>query len=171
MLAKETQGDFVKAAPPGATYRTVAESNLPAPKLELNAKPSISDKPDGTNRTRRTLMLLALFIAAGALASTVLFFGNNDNGTPGNANNGLQVLEINLSPSDLPFVELIVISSPAGSARQSGDIVATLTPSARNVILDQAGTWSLRAKFQERYSELITVRVPEEKSLNVVIPE
>jgi hypothetical protein len=37
--------------------------------------------------------------------------------------------------------------------------------------LDQAGTWQLQGRFQNRFSDVVTIEVPRDLSVTLVIPE
>ncbi|MBS3933418.1 MAG: hypothetical protein KGZ35_03605, partial [Truepera sp.] len=162
----ETPG-FVKMPPPGATYRTVSGDGRPAaPILPREAPIDLGQR----ERTYRRLVLLALLLILATGLALLAFwrqgFGNVLE--PGVSPVVRFIVNVGVVPDDLRQVRLVVVESPAGSRLRPGNEVATVPGPA---VLDQAGLWQLQARFQNLTSEVVAVRVPDERAITITLRE
>lgn len=165
---KETDGPgFVKDLPPGGTYRSGEEPSFTrrTPVRVEKSSPFAPPSP----RTRRLFLLVLLLVAAAILGVLALM---QQNETPAAATPGRSatqyIVSVAVEPPTLRNVTLIVVSSPPGSNYQPGHEV-TFVPGP--AVLDQAGEWQLMGRFRNSLSDTVTVNVPDERSLTLLIPD
>lgn len=131
----------------------------------MDVEPEETQLPSRRNVWRLVgLILIALALASLALLRRGAGEGQGFTG----ANRPSYIISVQVIPSDLRLVTLSVVDSPAGSARQAGDEIATVPGRA---VLDQEGTWQLQARFQNRSSDVVSVNVPQTRSVILEIPE
>jgi len=163
---KASDPGFVKHLPPGATYRAGSLDDAPRP-----APIRIDDAADDQVRRRAwrgpgLLVLLVLVVALGIfLALRAQRASTLAQVTPGTVSH---LVDVRVSPSNLPPVSLVVDRSPDGSRYTRGTIIGTVP---RRVGFDAAGTWVVHARFQGRSSESVTLKVPDDTVITVVFPE
>ena len=161
---RDTSPGFVKALPPGATYRhgNVDEGLRPAP-IRL-------DSQEETVRRRRSwrgpALLLLVVLVAGLAAYLTILAQQRDAGGP-TASAVYYLVEVKVEPPNMPPVQLIVEQSPQGSTNARGTAMASVPG---RVPFDAAGTWVVHGKFQERTTEPVTVQVPETTSFTLSFP-
>ena len=163
--SKSKHPTFVKAPPPGATYRagSLDEAVPPAP-IRL-------DLPRQERRRRRSwrgpLLLLAVLVAGGGLAA-LAFLGQGGLAPAPSASDGANyIVNVQVQPADLPPVDLYVAKSPAGSATPAGTIICR---APCKVVLDRKGDWQFVAQFQGRRSAPADVTLPGQRSVVVTFP-
>ncbi len=158
-------GSFRKGPPPGVTYRTgetpVASSHGSSPHLHL---PS-----NERTRRRRTWLLAALLVLAVVLA-VVTAVARRPVPPPPGASGPLSsfVVEVRIEPTSLPPVSLVVIASPGGSRLGAGSVLGTVP---RRVVFDAEGTWQVQGRFQDRRSETVTFRLPQDREIVLPFPD
>ncbi len=159
---------FVKDLPPGAKYK--AGSNEPVNPSHSALRAPIIIEEDSKKRDNRRGFLLFSLVAAAIMLASLAFFRQDLTvfSGPQSANRVQYIVNVNIEPESLRYVSLLVVKSPSGSARRPNDIIANVPGPA---VLDQAGEWQLRARFQDNISEAVTVRVPEEQAITLVLPE
>lgn len=163
----ETPG-FVKRPPPGATYRTVISDNRPAAPILPREAPAI-DLGQRTRAHRRLVLLVLLLILAAGLAYLAFWRQGFGNAIAPGVNPVVRfIVNVGVAPEDLRQVRLVVVESPAGSRLRPGSEVATVPGPA---VLDQPGLWRLQARFQDLTSEVVALRVPEERALTMTLRE
>ena len=157
---------FVRDLPPGGVYRAGTEegSRPPAP---FEAPPDIILE-DERRGGRRLILLVALLVGAALLA--VLAFLGRDAGVTGprSAAAPTYALRVSVEPRSIANAVLLAIVSPDGSSLNTGDEIAYVPGRAS---LDAAGVWRLQARYQDRLSAPVSVRVPEETAVTLVFPE
>jgi len=170
----ETPG-FVKMPPPGATYRTVSGDGRPAaPILAFSPaarKPREAPIDLGQReRAYRRLVLLALLLVLATGLAFLAFWRQGFGNALGPGINPVVrfIVNVGVEPDDLRQVRLVVVESPAGSRLRPGNEVATVPGPA---VLDRAGLWRLQARFQNLTSEVVVVRVPDERAITITLRE
>jgi hypothetical protein len=166
---------FVKDLPPGATYRAGKSdtvTNAPYKDTPPPTSASFNDvflKNDSSNRnTRRTLLLVGLGIAALVLMGLVFFRQRETPLVTTPTTTALNyIVSVSVQPTNMPPVQLRIISSPAGSKKKAG---STLTTVPNQIVLDQAGIWQFQGEFQDLKSEIISLQLPEQRSMTIVMP-
>ena len=155
---------FVKAPPPGATYRagSVDETVPPAP-IRLDLPP-----PKERRRSwRGPLLLLGALVVGGGLAALAFLWQGGTAPAP-SAGNGLNyIVSVQVQPANLPPVDLYVAKSPPGSGTPAGTI---LCRAPCKVVLDRKGDWQFVAQFQGRRSAPADVTLPGQRSVVVTFP-
>lgn len=162
---RDSGAGFVKDLPPGATYKAGnVEEDVRVPPMDLN----ISAVPKRPKRQwRLPLLVAALVLVAGAAGYLALVSSREPPGAvPGTA--GIShFVDVRVDPPNLPPVSLIVEQRPAASAYRAGTIIGSVP---RRVRFDAAGTWVVRATFQGRVSESVTLNVPGDTVIVIVFP-
>ena len=78
-----------------------------------------------------------------------------------------------VTPDDLPPVDLYVVNSPAGSRTPPGSILTRLNAGRNETTLDQEGVWQFQARYQDRVSDVVTLTLPappEERTVTLHVP-
>ena len=176
-LAQERDESFVKDLPPGATYRA-GDSSATQSRPALVEEHSFDDEPERNQTLRRVLLLGLLLVLVATLAFLIFYVQQRRNvvTTPPPAETGTvgaTLVSIQVTPDDLPPVDLYVVNSPAGSRTPPGSILTRLNPGRNDVTLDQEGVWQFQARFQDRVSEVATLTLPappEARTLTLDVP-
>ncbi|MEX2535415.1 MAG: hypothetical protein WD273_07400 [Trueperaceae bacterium] len=123
---------------------------------------------DGGDRRRR-LALLGVLMAAVVVLALLAMYGPRGSVPPASPTleNTIYVVEVAVEPQTLPPVAIHLITSPPGSSLARGD---TLGTAPRHLALDLPGTWAFQGRLQDRRSPVVTIQVPEERSLTLTIP-
>jgi hypothetical protein len=172
---------FVKMPPPGATYRTVSGDGRPAAPISAFSKHLRSFSPSARKpleapidlgqreRTYRRLVLLVLLLILATGLALLAFWRQGFGNALGPGGNPVVrfIVTVGVVP-DLQQVRLVVVESPPGSRLRPGNEVATVPGPA---VLDQAGLWRLQARFQNLTSEVVVVRVPDERAITITLRE
>ena len=176
--AAELRDDrFVKDLPPGATYRP-GEASATQMRPGLVEEYSFEDEPERAQTLRRALLLGLLLVLVATLAFLIFFVQQRRNvvTTPPPADTepvGATLVVVQVTPADLPPVDLYVVNSPAGSRTPPGSILTRLNPGRNDVTLDQEGVWQFQARFQDRVSDVATLTLPappEERIITLDVP-
>jgi serine/threonine protein kinase len=171
--AADSKQPFVKDLPPGATYRAgKADANPNVPYKETPLPPTFEDvflkNKTSRQNTRRTYLLLGLFLGALILIGLVFFRQRTFTATTDPDASALNyIVDVAVEPVGLSRVDLRIISSPAGSKRKAGDILTTVP---NKIVLDQPGIWEFQGEFQELRSEVVRLQLPDQRSMLVVMP-
>ena len=157
---------FVRDLPPGGVYRAGTEEGA-RPPAPFEPPPDIILE-DERRGGRRLILLVALLVGAALLA--VLAFLGRDTGVaePRSAAAPTYALRVSVEPRNIANAVLLAIVSPDGSSLNTGDEIAYVPGRAS---LDAAGEWRLQARYQDRLSAPVSVRVPEEEAVTLVFPE
>ncbi len=158
---------FVKDLPPGAKYRAgnLEESPRPAP-FRL-------DKDDLRPRDRRSFrgaaLLLLLILVAGFAAYLSFVARNPEPGTGGGgpATRVAHIVDVRISPPNMPPVELYVDRSPSGSSIAAGTLLGS---APRRYTFDANGSWVVHAEIQGRRSDSVTFELPLTSSITLTFP-
>lgn len=157
---------FVKDLPPGATYRAGD------PEEEIRVQPipfDVSPLPTPKRQSWRVpLLLLILFVVAGAAAYVSLVAKP---GTPGALTAGGaegHIVKVNVLPAGLPPVRLVVDKSPEGSAYKPGTIIAMVP---RSVSFDAPGAFTVHGEYFGRVTDRVTLEVPKERAITLTFPD
>ncbi len=172
--AKNLKDSFVRELPPGATYRagTTPETGRSAKLTEdLFFEDEFESAP---RRNMRSILLVAvLLLAAAALALWAFSRQDRPAGSfglaPENQTARSFIVDVSVEPTNLPPVEVVVVSSPTGSKYQPGSFFRL--PGRGQIVLDHDGTWQLQASFQERVSDIVTFTLPQDRSIVISLPE
>lgn len=162
---KDSDPGFVKDLPPGATYRP---GNLDG---ALRPAPIRLDRHDESGRRRRSwrgpaLLLLLVLVAGTAAYMAVLAQRGNRQAVAGSGSVS-HVVDVRVDPANLPPVSLVVDQSPSGSSFRAGTVIGSVP---RRVVFDATGTWVVHAAFQDRTSDRVTLRVPEDRAITLTFP-
>jgi hypothetical protein len=126
----------------------------------------VDNDVDGGDGRRRLALLAVLMTAVVVLALLAVYGPRGGNAAVGREAT-VYVVEVFVAPDDLPPVTIHLLSSPPGSSLARGDRLGT---APRHLALDRAGTWVFQGSLQERRSEPVEIRVPEQRSLTLTIP-
>ncbi|HEX6940083.1 MAG TPA: hypothetical protein VF158_11780 [Longimicrobiales bacterium] len=162
---KDSSPGFVKAPPPGAKYRhgTLEDGPPPAP-IRLDREERQLLRP---RRSWRGPALLLLMILAAGLAGYLAWRERPNRPAAAASPFTSYFVDVEVEPSTMPPVDLIVLRSPPDSRYEEGDRLSTVP---KSVAFDAAGTWVVYAKFLTRQTPPVTVRVPEDRAVRVVFP-
>jgi hypothetical protein len=158
---------FVKELPPGASYRPGEAKEATRPPLQLRNRHTLELGREQV-RNRRMVMLTLLVIAAAILGALALWRQGTTPVAPATRSGPQYIVDVRVLPDTLRNVTLLVVTSPPGSSFEPGHEV-TIVPGA--AVVDQAGTWQLQGRFQNRFSDVVTIEVPRDLSVTLVIPE
>lgn len=156
---------FVKDLPPGATYRpgNLEDSLRPAP-FRL-------DKDDEGPRRRRSFRgaaLLALLLLVAGFAAYLTFVARGGvGGATGGSTAIAHVVDVRVSPANMPPVDLVVDRSPSGSSIAPGTLIG---PVPRRYTFDADGEWVVHAEIQGRRSDSVAFVVPATTSITLTFP-
>lgn len=163
---RQSGSGFVRDLPPGVTYRA---GSLDA---TVQAAPIRLDRHEEARPPRRAwrapLLFIVVLLVVGALFALV--FVNRGEHVPTPVSRGAvnYIVDVHVSPSGLPPVTLVVVTSPPGSSTPAGTILGN---APRKVLLDREGDWVLRGEFQDRRSEPATLHLPDERQVTIVFPD
>lgn len=163
---KASDPGFVKHLPPGATYRAGSLDDAPRPapiRIDDDADDQVSHR---AWRGPGLLVLLVLVVALGIFLA--LRAQRNSTLSQVSPSTVSHLVDVRVSPGNLPPVSLVVDRSPDGSRYPRGTIIGTVP---RRVGFDAAGTWVVHGLFQGRSSEPVTLQVPDDTVITVVFPE
>jgi hypothetical protein len=154
------------AEPAGTAAAGVHETTVAEPAASGAGSSSDREPPD---ERRRRLTLLGLLMTAVVVLALLAVFGPRGGGVPavGSLETTVYVVEVVVTPEDLPPVTIHLVSSPPGSALARGVVLGT---APRHLALDRAGTWSFRGSLADRFSEVVEIEVPKDRSLTLTIP-
>ncbi|MGL4610225.1 MAG: hypothetical protein ACRCYY_11200 [Trueperaceae bacterium] len=164
---------FIKDLPPGGTYKVGKATDIkPAPFKDTPVTPAFDEvfnSGKALKNTRRLLMVAGLLICALVLAG-LMFFGSNDIRTTQNipTNTASYIVRVNVNPTNLPPLDLLVISSPEGSKFRAGAVVSKVPG---DIVLDKPGLWQFQARFQDKLSQIVTLQPPDEYTLSITMPD
>ncbi len=162
---KDSSPGFVKALPPGATYRhgNLDEGPRPAP-IRMDGQETFSR---ASRRAWRgpALLLLMLLIAGFAAYLALINKGPADDPLTGAFESYL--VDVSVSPANLPPVQLVVDQSPPGSNSRPGTVMAAVP---RSVTFDAAGRWVVHGRFQGRETPPVTLDVPSDTAITLSFP-
>ncbi len=153
---------FVKAPPPGATYRagTIDETVAPAPiRLDL---PPAHEPP--RRSWRGPLVLLLVLVVGGGLAALAFLRQGGLAPAPTTSSGVDYIVTVQVSPSNLPPVDLYVVKSPPGSSTPAGTIICR---APCKVVLDRQGDWQFVGQFQNQRSKPADVTLPGQRNVTV----
>ncbi len=163
---RDSSPGFVKAPPPGATYRhgNLDEGPRPAP-IRMDGQESYGR---ATRRAwRGPALLLLMLLVAGFAAYLALLNQNSDSDALTGAFESYLV-DVSVLPANLPPVQLVVDQSPAGSNNPPGTVMAAVP---RSVTFDAAGRWVVHGRFQGRETPPVTLEVPQDTAIALTFPE
>jgi serine/threonine protein kinase len=163
---------FIKDLPPGGTYKVGKATDIKAaPFKEAATAPTFDDVFLKGNKspknTLRIVMVVSLLLGALILAGLVFFRTDGIRGTSETTTVANYIVGVSVDPSNLPPLDLLVLSSPEGSKFRAGAVVNKVPG---NIVLDRAGTWQFQARFQDVLSEPVTLQLPEQRSLTIAMP-
>ena len=160
---RDTSPGFVKALPPGATYRhgNLEEGLRPAP-IRL-------DRDEEAAARRRSwrgpALLLLVLLVAGLAAYLTMLWQRSDNAGP--AVKAFYLVDVLVEPANMPPVQMIVDKSPNDSTYATGTVLGSV-PARRQ--FDAVGTWVVHGVFQERTTPPVTVQIPQTTSITLTFP-
>ena len=159
-----TPGTFSKTPPPDVTYR-VGESPLD----ERQRTGGRTTEPTAAVRQRRRTWMLAALLLGALVLAIVTAVARRPVPPPAEPLGSVTsiVVDVRIEPSTLPPASLVVLASPPGSRVSAGSALGTVP---RRVVFDAEGTWQVEARFQERRSEVVTFRLPDEREVVLRFP-
>lgn len=177
---------FVKDLPPGATYRAgsaeaAGKAAKPAARKPGPAEPrpkAFEDVFDAPKKVRSGGppwgILIAVLIGAITLGGLAFVLQGRTGFTVAPAE-AQYLVEVNIAPANLPPAQLYVVQSPEGSRLPSGSGLSNYPSGRHQLVLDREGLWQLQARIQgvypeDVYSEVVSLRLPEERSLTFTLP-
>ncbi len=162
---------FIKDLPPGGTYKAGKSADTsPVPFKDTPVAPTFDEVFLKGNRspknTRRIVMVVGLLLSALVLAGLVFF--RNAGTVPGNetTSSTSYIVSVNVA-GDVPPLDLLVVSSPADSKFRAGAVVSKVPG---QIVLDKAGTWQFQGRFQDVLSDTVTLQLPQERNLTIIMP-
>lgn len=111
------------------------------------------------------LLLLMLLIAGFAAYLALINKGPADDPLTGAFESYL--VDVSVSPANLPPVQLVVDQSPPGSNSRPGTVMAAVP---RSVTFDAAGRWVVHGRFQGRETPPVTLDVPSDTAITLSFP-
>lgn len=156
---------FVKDLPPGAKYRAgnLDESPKPAP-----FRVDKDDIRPGSRRSFRGAALLLLLILVAGFAGYLTFVARNSDPTGvGPSARVAHIVDVRISPPNMPPVELYVDRSPSGSSIAAGTLLGS---APRRYTFDANGQWVVHAEIQGRRSDTVTFELPSTSSITLTFP-
>ena len=163
---KEDEEGFVKNLPPGATYRAGEIDERVQSTTILPKKPKV--KEGQPRRTRRVLILASLLLVVTGLASLSLLLVPRLNSPPQVEQSVAYVIDVQVEPANLPPINVYVVESPNESEFRPGTVLGS---APMKIVFDVPGTWLIQGEFQNRRSDIVSLNVPEERAVIIVIPE
>ncbi len=158
------QPTFVKAPPPGATYRAgTVDERAPAP-IPFDMPPP---KRAARRSWRGPLVLLLVLVVGGGLAALAFLRQGGVAPAPSGAGGVNYIVSVQVQPGNLPPVDLYVAKSPSGSATPAGTIICR---APCKVVLDRPGQWQFIGQFQGRRSRPASVTLPGQRYVVVTFP-
>ena len=158
-------GSFRRGPPPGVVYRAGE-----APAASPHGSSAHARAPSKERRQRRRTWLLAALIVLAVVLAVVTAVARRPVPPPPDPSGPLSsfVVEVRLEPASLPPVSLVVITSPSGSRLGAGSVLGTVP---RRVVFDAEGTWQVQGRFQDRRSETVTFRLPQDREIVLPFPD
>jgi hypothetical protein len=77
------------------------------------------------------------------------------------------IISVYLESPSIQFADLSIIKTPKDSKFQIGALISKIPG---QIVLDKAGTWQFQARSDDIESEIITLRVPQERSFTIIMP-
>jgi hypothetical protein len=160
--------------------RETPASTASAATAAARTRPGKTEPPAPRERTegaagdlaerRRRLGMIGVLLASVVILALLAIYGPRGGGIPASASREatVYVVEVFTAPEGLPPVTIHLVSSPPGSSLARGDRLGT---APRHLALDRAGAWEFQGSLQDRRSEVVEIRVPEERSLTLVVPD
>src|SRR5690606_12490156 len=133
---KDSSPGFVKALPPGATYRhgNLDEGPRPAP-IRMDGQEAFGR---ASRRAWRGPALLLLMLLVAGFAAYLALINKGPAEDPLTGAFESYLVEVTVAPANLPPVQLVVDQSPPGSNSRPGTVMAAVP---RSVTFDAAGRW------------------------------
>lgn len=169
---KASEGGFVKTLPPGATYRPGATIHDAPPGKFKEPKSKPEKKAAQPRHLRNLLRFVAILMVAAAVAVLVFLQRQQTQptaSTPGGASVANYIVEVTIEPANLPPVGLYVVSAPEGTRTPAGAQVGSYQPGRNQIVLDRPGNWQFQVRFEDRASDVVALRLPEERSLRFTL--
>lgn len=162
---RPTTGGFSKQPPPGTRYRS-GEPSSPTPPGSFKF-PSLHDGQilgTGPRRWYRFAVLGATLVLAAILAFLALSRQGDRFNDPTATRAVVYVIDVAVSPANLPPVTLFVTEGPRGSKWQPGTALGNVPG---RIVLDREGVWQLQGRFQDRVSEIAMLDLPSERQVTL----
>lgn len=155
---------FSKTPPPGVEYRSGD-----TPLGDARAAPARPSASQSTQRQRRRLWLVAALLVGAVTLAVVTAVARRPVPPPAVASGPVTsiVVDVRIEPASLPPASLVIVASPPGSRLSAGTALGSVP---RRVVFDAEGTWQIEARFQDRRSETVTFRLPDERSVVLRFP-
>jgi hypothetical protein len=165
---------FIKDLPPGGTYKVGKTTEVSsAPFKETPTAPTFDEVflkgSKSPKNTLRIVMVVSLLLGALILAGLVFFRSDGIRPAPTEPSNVTSyIVGVSVTPAGLPPLDLLVLSSPAGSKFRAGAVVSKVPG---QIVLDRVGTWQFQARFQDLLSEPVTLQLPDQRTLVITMSE
>lgn len=167
---RDTARPGPSASPAEAVSRATTEAQPAVPVEKVRSRSADSAVPqEEPAEQRRRLILLGALMAAVVILALLAIYGPRGGDPPVAATleDTVYVVEVQVSPDDLPPVTIHLISSPEGSSLGRGESLGT---APRHLALDREGTWAFQGSVQGRRSEVVEIEVPDERTVTFVVP-
>ncbi len=166
MSPRDSSPGFVKALPPGATYRhgNLDEGPRPAP-IRMDGQEILGR---ASRRAWRGPALLLLMLLVAGFAAYLALLNQNAQEDPLTGAFESYLVDVSVMPANLPPVQLVVDQSPPGSNNRPGTVMAAVP---RSVTFDAAGRWVVHGRFQGRETAPVTIEVPRDTAITLTFPE
>ncbi|HHO56626.1 MAG TPA: protein kinase family protein [Trueperaceae bacterium] len=168
--SQDKQSGFVRDLPPGTTYKKGDSFNKSKSRRNILDEFDEIDKNSNTPKTRnrtRLLALVAIFLAAASLGAFALFRQGSFIDSPAPIVQHY-VVDVEILPNNLPPVDVVVVSSPAGSSLLPGTILQRVS-GRESIALDKEGLWELQGRFQSSSSDVVQFQLPEDRHVVITI--
>lgn len=163
------KASFIKAPPPGSTFRS--GETRPMEQVQNEVAAVVGRTVVSPEARRRQLMVIALVVGVIALASLSVVAQRRQTPVEPPVSvplSGGLLVNVQVQPAGMPPVSLVVLESPQGSRLGAGSVVGTIP---NRVLLDRAGVWRFEARFRDLRSAQARIILPEQRELVLVFPE
>ncbi len=164
------QTGFIRGVPPGTKYKEGDSYNEPRSKNFLDEFDIFDEnvKNKKPNNRRGFIALMLVFLIAAAIAGYSAFRNRQTQVIAAEQVSRHYIVDVEVLPDNLPPVEIVVISSPSGSANKANTILQTVS-GKQPIVLDKEGVWELQGRFQNSVSEIVKFSLPEDRHVTITM--
>lgn len=161
---------FVRDLPPGTRYKKGDSYTEPRSKSFLDEFDIFDEnvKNKKPNNRRGFIALMSVFLLAASIGGYSYFKNRQTQVIANEQVSRHYIVDIEVLPNNLPPVEIVVISSPSGSANKPNTILQTVS-GKQPIVLDKEGVWELQGRFQNSSSEIVRFSLPEDRHVSITM--
>lgn len=102
------------------------------------------------------------------IIAIVLIIRNAPSGGAPVGPNIAHLVEIDVEPSGLPPVRLVVDSAPKQSGIEPGTVLGSIP---RRVVFSHRGDWVVHGEYTDQQSLPVTLHIPDDRHVTIVFPD